>query len=38
MILEDGRVVEKGERVRLAADPNARFHHLLSTGLEEVLA
>lgn len=37
MILEDGRVVEKGERERLAADPGARFHSLLRTGLEEVL-
>ncbi len=38
MILEDGRIVEHGERERLAADPTARFHGLLRTGLEEVLA
>jgi ABC-type multidrug transport system fused ATPase/permease subunit len=38
MILEDGRVVEQGERAILAADPQARFHSLLRTGLEEVLA
>ncbi len=38
MILEDGRVVEQGDRARLAADPDARFHSLLRTGLEEVLA
>jgi ABC-type multidrug transport system fused ATPase/permease subunit len=38
MILEDGCVVEQGERERLAADPNTRFHSLLRTGLEEVLA
>jgi ATP-binding cassette, subfamily B, bacterial len=38
MILEDGRVVEQGERASLAADPGARFHSLLRTGLEEVLA
>ena len=38
MILRDGRVVEYGERERLAADPESRFYHLLQTGLEEVLA
>jgi ATP-binding cassette, subfamily B, bacterial len=38
MILEEGRVVEQGERESLAADPQARFHGLLRTGLEEVLA
>jgi len=37
MILDDGRVVEQGERARLAADPEARFYGLLRTGLEEVL-
>jgi ABC-type multidrug transport system fused ATPase/permease subunit len=38
MILRDGRVIEFGERERLAADPESRFYHLLQTGLEEVLA
>jgi ATP-binding cassette, subfamily B, bacterial len=38
MILEEGCIVEQGERERLALDPEARFHHLLRTGLEEVLA
>jgi len=38
MILEGGRVSEHGERRRLAADPDSQFHHLLQTGLEEVLA
>lgn len=38
LILEEGHPVEQGERVRLAADPASRFHHLLQTGLEEVLA
>jgi len=38
MILEDGCVVEQGDRERLAADPNSRFYSLLRTGLEEVLA
>ena len=38
LILEDGRVVEYGPRAALAADPNARFYHLLQTGLEEVMA
>ena len=36
-ILEDGRIVEAGERDALASDPNTRFHSLLETGLEEVL-
>jgi ATP-binding cassette, subfamily B, bacterial len=38
MILEDGRVIEQGNREKLAADPQTRFHGLLRTGLEEVLA
>ena len=38
LILEDGRVVEFGERVALAADPDSRFSTLLATGMEEVLA
>ena len=38
LILEKGRLMEQGERARLAADPDSRFFHLLQTGLEEVLA
>jgi ATP-binding cassette subfamily B protein len=38
IILEDGKIVEHGDRKVLAADPKARFHELLQTGLEEVLA
>ncbi len=38
MILEDGCVIEHGNRERLAADPSTHFHSLLRTGLEEVLA
>ena len=38
MILEDGRVIEHGNREQLASDPGTQFHRLLSTGLEEVLA
>jgi ATP-binding cassette subfamily B protein len=38
MILEDGRVVEAGQREWLARDPGSRFSSLLRTGLEEVLA
>jgi ABC-type multidrug transport system fused ATPase/permease subunit len=38
MILEDGCVIEYGERERLAADTATRFHSLLRTGMEEVLA
>lgn len=38
LILENGRILEHGSRIALAADPNSRFAHLLRTGLEEVLA
>jgi ATP-binding cassette, subfamily B, bacterial len=38
LILEGGRVVEFGERPRLAADPGSRFAGLLRTGMEEALA
>ena len=38
MILDDGRILEQGHREHLASDPNAHFHRLLQTGLEEVLA
>ncbi len=38
LILDDGRVVEFGERRTLAADPGSRFSTLLATGMEEVLA
>lgn len=37
LILENGRVLEYGPRLELAADPQSRFHHLLQTGLEEWL-
>jgi ATP-binding cassette, subfamily B, bacterial len=37
MILEKGSIVEHGPRLELSADPDSRFHHLLQTGLEEVL-
>ena len=37
MILEKGKIVEIGDRAALADDPNSRFHHLLKTGMEEVL-
>ena len=38
LLLEDGRILEKGDRVKLASDPGSRFHGLLQAGLEEVLA
>lgn len=38
IILDDGRVVEAGERASLAADPNSVLSGLLVTGMEEVLA
>jgi ATP-binding cassette subfamily B protein len=37
-ILEDGRLLEQGERTALAGDPRSTFHRLLQAGLEEVLA
>jgi ATP-binding cassette, subfamily B, bacterial len=37
LILESGRVVEFGERISLAHNPNSRFSALLRTGLEVVL-
>lgn len=38
LILEDGRIVEFGDRVALAADETSRFARLLRSGIEEVLA
>lgn len=38
LILEDGRIREMGDRVRLAEDPDSHFRHLLETGMAEVLA
>lgn len=38
LILEDGRIVEYGTRADLAADPSSRLAHLLTVGMEEVLA
>ena len=37
MILEDGHILEHGERGRLARDTSSRFYGLLQTGLEEVV-
>jgi len=38
MILEKGCVLEHGDREGLAADSASRFHGLLRTGLDELLA
>jgi ABC-type multidrug transport system fused ATPase/permease subunit len=38
LILENGCVMEYGQRLVLADDITSRFHHLLQTGLEEALA
>jgi ABC-type multidrug transport system fused ATPase/permease subunit len=38
MIIEDGQILEHGDREALASDPGSRFSRLLKTGLEEVLA
>jgi ATP-binding cassette subfamily B protein len=35
MVLENGRVIEHGDRAALAADPYSRFATLLRTGLDE---
>ncbi|MBO7748598.1 ABC transporter ATP-binding protein [Paenibacillus sp. MWE-103] len=37
-ILDNGAVIEAGDREALAADPRSRFSAMLATGLEEVLA
>lgn len=37
VILDDGKVVEAGDRAALAADPDSVFARLLATGLEEAL-
>jgi ABC-type multidrug transport system fused ATPase/permease subunit len=38
MILDKGRILEYGPREELARDPASRFHQLMRTGLEEMLA
>ena len=38
LILQNGRVLEFGERLALAANPDSHFSHLLHSGLGEVLA
>jgi ABC-type multidrug transport system fused ATPase/permease subunit len=38
LILEEGAVVEHGDRIVLAATPDSRFYGLLRTGMEAVLA
>jgi len=38
MIMENGRVLERGERTALASDPASRFSYLLRTGMEESFA
>ena len=38
LVLEDGRVVEHGDRVGLTEDPDSRFAGLLRAGMHEVLA
>lgn len=38
LILEQGCILEHGERQKLASDPESLFHHLLQVGIEEALA
>jgi ABC-type multidrug transport system fused ATPase/permease subunit len=37
LILENGRILEHGNRLQLAQNPNSHFYQLLQTGLAEVL-
>lgn len=37
LILEEGRIIESGNREKLAKDETSRFHMLLTKGIEEVL-
>jgi ATP-binding cassette subfamily B protein/ATP-binding cassette subfamily C protein len=37
LLLENGRILEYGERKTLLADPTSHFYQLMQTGLEEVL-
>lgn len=38
LILEEGRIVDFGDRIVLSTDPDSRFAQLLQTGMAEVLA
>ena len=38
MVLDNGQILEYGDREALAADPESHFSQLLHTGMEEVLA
>ena len=38
LILDKGRVLEHGDRTRLAADPRSRYNQMLQVGMEEMLA
>ena len=38
LVLQDGRVLERGDRVALAADASSVFAELLRTGATEILA
>jgi ATP-binding cassette subfamily B protein len=37
LILDDGGIIEHGNREELARDPRSQFHHLLQTSMQEVL-
>lgn len=38
LILENGRIVESGERHRLVADAESRYNRMMAAGMEEMLA
>ena len=37
LIMDDGAIVEQGDRAELERDTESRFHHLLRTSMQEVL-
>lgn len=38
LILEQGRIIEHGDRTRLAVDSRSRYYQMLQVGMEEMLA
>lgn len=38
LIIENGSILEQGSRIKLLNDGSSHFHHLLQSGIEEVLA
>jgi ATP-binding cassette subfamily B protein len=38
LIIDSGKILEYGQRIRLTTDPTSKYYQLLQTGLQEVLA